>query len=116
MRDSATVSELNASQKELRFEEVDPEGRGAIFARQFLWKSPVFEHEHFSVEVSSRNGKFHQELYLERVDGKWNYATFVKNAETDKTVFSCRDRGFPQSIAIPIESQQLCFPGLNELR
>jgi hypothetical protein len=105
---SISPDELNSYQQILKYDEVDPKGRGRIFARQFLWTPPIADHERYTIDATWRDGSIHQELQIERVDEKWFWATQIKNNETGELLVNCRDKGFPGA------GPQLapCFPAM----
>jgi hypothetical protein len=105
-RTSITVDQLNSYQTMLRCPEIDPKGRGSIFATQFIWTPPVFDHERYLIDITWREGTVHQELQVERVEEKWFWATQITNRENGKLLADCKDKGFPYG---PPKSKA-CFP------
>jgi hypothetical protein len=103
---SFTPSDLNSYQTLLRYPEIDPKGRSGIFAKQFLWTPSIPDHERYTIESAWRDGRVHQDLQVERVDGKWFYATVIKDVETGNILMDCKDAGFPIG---PAKARR-CFP------
>jgi hypothetical protein len=103
---SLTVEDINSYENILRFPEIDPRGRGSIFATQFFWTPPVFEHEKYTVEITSREGSVHQQLQVEQLSGKWFWATQITDGESGKMLVNCKDKGFPYG---PPQNKA-CFP------
>jgi hypothetical protein len=95
----------------LHVDKMYPKGRGSLFAKQFIWKPYIFEHEHYTAEISASTGRFHEDLFVEKVAGKWNFATKVTEIDTKRTLFICRDNGFPRPVALEIIARNNCFPG-----
>lgn len=92
---SLSADDINSYQTILRYPEVDPKGRGAIFAKQFAWAPPIVEHEKYAIEITWRDGHAHEDLNIERVGGKWFYAMKVENTEANTVLIDCMDAGFP---------------------
>jgi len=103
---SLTVDELSSYQIILRYPEIDPRGRGSIYATQFIWTPPVLDHERYAVDITWRERRVHQKLQIERVEGKWLWATQVTDGESGKLLVDCKDIGFPYG---PPKSKA-CFP------
>jgi hypothetical protein len=94
---TVTPSDVASSQFLFRLPEIDPKGRGSVFAKQFLWTPAWFEHEHYSVEITTREAKFHEKLQIEKLTSSgWKYTMTVTNVERGKLLLACRDRGFPR--------------------
>ena len=89
--------------------EVNPMGRGSIFAQQLLWKPFNLADSHFTVEITWRDGGVHEEIQIARVSEKWQYAMRVSDRESKKDLIRCRDKDFPSSEVLPS-----CFPDLTE--
>jgi hypothetical protein len=112
--DQASAADLEATQRLLHVPEVEPKGLGTIFARQFPWTPLDLDHEHYVVEVSSKRGRFHEDLYIERVTGEFEFALAVKDPETQKTLLTCRDPKFPVAVATEVmPGKQPCFPNIT---
>lgn len=111
-RKEITPSDLASMQQSFRFPEVNPKGRGSIFARQFLWKPSSFEHEHFSVEITTRNARFHEDMRIEKASGKWLEGITVKDAEKNKILLVRGDDGFPHASSSH-EKLPRCFPEIT---
>jgi hypothetical protein len=94
----------------LHVDKMYPKGRGSLFAKQFIWKPFSLDHEHYTVDVSASTGRFHEDLFVEQVEGKWTNAAKVEDAETKKTLFICRDSGFPDSMAPMVVARRNCWP------
>jgi hypothetical protein len=95
-----------------RYEQMFPMGRGQLFANQFIWKPYSFEHGHFRADISTSTGRFHQELYIERFQGKWVYASKITDIDTHGLLFECRDALLPQSVAPEITATKKCWPDM----
>lgn len=94
----------------LHIDKMYPKGRGSLFAKQFIWKPFSLDHEHYTVDVSASTGRFHEDLFVEKVEGKWTNAAKVADVETKKTLFICRDGGFPGSLAPMVVARRNCWP------
>ncbi|MGH9757729.1 MAG: hypothetical protein ACRD4M_08325 [Candidatus Acidiferrales bacterium] len=103
--------DIESYQKILTYPEVDPDGRGQIFALQFIWTPLVLDHEHYTFEITdSEHWNIHQEVEVERVRGKWFWATQITDSENRRQLLNCRDVGFPYGSGTPIP----CFPKVND--
>ena len=89
-----------------------PKGRGSLFAKQFFWKPFSLEHGHYTIDISASTGRFHQELYIEKVAGKWKYGSNVADRDKHEIIFACRDAGFPASIGQNIIATSKCWPDM----
>jgi hypothetical protein len=87
-----------------------PKGRGSIFAKQFMWKPFSPEHGHYRIAISASIGQYQEELYIEKVSDNWKYASKLIDTETLKTLFLCREPGFPGSVAPTISTELKCWP------
>jgi len=105
---SLSTDELNSYQSLLRYPEIDAYGRGEIFAKQFIWEPPNPDHEHFRVDITWRDGTIHEELFIERVTGKFYYSMNVKDRNTGAMLFDCKDDGFP----FGAPKKERCFPSV----
>jgi len=94
----------------LHVDKMYPRGRGSLFAKQFIWKPYTLEHEHYTVEISASTGRFHEDLFVEKAEGKWTDAARVEEIDTKEILFVCRDSGFPHSVAPKITAKRNCFP------
>ncbi len=110
-RTTKTLSpqDLNSYQLLLSLPEVNPKGRGTIFAKQFQWKPFSLANSHFTAEITWRDGAAHEEIHIVRVQDKWKYAISLNDRETGKSLVHCKDDGFPS-----LESLPACFPGIND--
>ena len=97
---------LNSYQSVLKYPEINPGGRGSLFGLQFAWQPLVLEHEHFAADITAKDRTLHQELQIEKVAGKWLWATQIKDRDTGKQILNCKDNGFPYG---PTASTR-CFP------
>ena len=95
---------------QFHIDEMFPKGRGAIFAKQLLWKPYSLEHGHYRLDISTSTGRFHEELYIERINNKWQYAAALDDIDTKELRFSCRDPDFPASVAQSIVALGKCYP------
>ena len=77
----------------LNLPEIDPGNVG--YAKYFLWKPLVPEHEHFEAFISHRSGHAKQSLRIERIDGQWRFATRVVDTDRKMVLIECRDAAFP---------------------
>lgn len=104
-RQILTPQDINSYTRILNYPEVNPNGQGQIFALQFIWTPLILDHEHYTIEITDRHhGGIHQELQIERVNGKWFWATQI--TENGKRLLDCKDAGFPYGERAPIP----CFP------
>lgn len=87
-----TPQDFNSYERILQYPEVNPHGRGQIFALQFMWTPLNLYHEHYTMEITERDRRVHQELQIERANGRWVYATQIRDGETGSPldVQSCR--------------------------
>jgi hypothetical protein len=108
-RTSISPADINSYQAILNYDEIDPKGRGSIFAKQFLWTPPVADHEEYSIEITWRDGSVHQDLQIERVNEKWFWATQIKDRESGKALVNCKDKGFPRGGP----PDNACFPAMT---
>src|SRR6267154_2215889 len=106
---SVTSQDMNSFQLLLPLSEVNPKGRGTIFARQFQWKPFSLGNSHFTAEITWRDGAAHEEIRIARVQDNWKYAIFLSDKESGKSLFHCKDDGFPSAESLPV-----CFPGIND--
>ena len=112
---SASEAELQGMDKLLHFDEINPKGRGAVFAREFVWKPLVLGHEHFMADVSCRAGHSHEDPYIERPAGKWEQAMVITDTENGgKVLLTRRDLEFPSTVAESLKSGKVpCFPDIS---
>jgi hypothetical protein len=87
-----------------------PKGLGSLFAKQFIWKPDSLDHGQYSLDISTSSGRFHEDLFVEKTNGKYTNAARVEEIDTKRTLFVCRDRDFPKSLAPAIVSKSNCFP------
>jgi hypothetical protein len=104
-------SDIAGSEHQLHFDEINPKGRGSLFALQFIWQPFSPNLGHYSIEITTRDGHEHQELEIARVDGKWLYETRVKDAESGDVLLDCKDLGFP---AEERQGRKPCFPSISQ--
>lgn len=110
-KQSLTPEDLNSYQTLLSIPEVNPKGRGSIFAKQFQWKPFNVAFSHFTAEITWRDGGAHEEIRIIRIQNNWKYAISLDEKETGKTLFCCKDTGFPtDDPQMPLPP---CFPGIN---
>jgi len=74
---SITPSDINSYQTIINLPEVDPKGRGSVFAKQFLWNPSTPDHEQYAIEITWRDGSAHEDISIEKVNDKWFYAMKV---------------------------------------
>jgi hypothetical protein len=103
-----TASDINSYSQLISYPEVNPHCRGHIFAEQLLWSSPVFDHERFSIDITSKEINIHEELGLERVAGKWYDSAEITDTESGKILLKCKDHDFPGSQSADVA----CFPAI----
>jgi hypothetical protein len=103
---SATPEQIAAMTATFHLPEMDPTEN--FWATQFPWSPAVPAHEHFSVVVTSREGRFGETLNIEQIRGKWFYEMTITNLRTLQLVTKCRDAGFPGWRLWPFTSR--CFP------
>ncbi len=96
----------------LHIDQMFPKGLGSFFAKQFLWKPLSVAHGHYTSDISASTGRFHEELYIERVNDEWKYAAAVTDSDTHKALFTCKQPGFPPSVAQQIVTSNKCWPEL----
>lgn len=94
----------------LHIDKVYPKGRGSLFAKQFIWKPESLEHEQYAIDVSASSGRFHEDLFVEQVEGKWTDAAKVQDVDTKRIIFACRDHNFPRPLAPTIIAKKNCWP------
>jgi hypothetical protein len=94
-RTSISPQDIETYQRILSLPEVNPKGRGHVFAQQFLWTPLVPDHEHYAMQITASDRTVHEEAQIERVNDKWVYAMDVTDWETKKVLLSCTDPGFP---------------------
>jgi hypothetical protein len=104
-----TSEEIESYQKIIRYDEIDPKGRGSIFARQFLWTPPNPDHEHYSINITWRDGTIFEDLRIERLGDKWFWAMQLTDRETNKVLVNCNDKGFPNGNP----QVKACFPEMT---
>ena len=102
---SLTPDDINSEQALWALPEVNPLGRGNIFAQQLIWKPFNLSFSHFTAEITWRDGSVHEELQIARVQDKWQYAMRVNDRESGKRLIWCRDKDFPSNETLPP-----CFP------
>lgn len=96
----------------LHIDKMYPKGLESLFAKQFIWSPDTREHGHYSVDISGSTGRFHEDLFIEKTEGKNMYASAarVEEIDTKRPLLICRDRSFPKSVAPTIVTDQDCFP------
>lgn len=104
-----SVADLNSYQVIWNLSEVNPMGRGSIFAKQLVWKPFSLADSHFSVDITWRDGNVHEEIEIARVQDKWKYAMTVTDPDTSRTLLACQDDGFTSVKALPH-----CFPAFTQ--
>ncbi len=97
---------IDSYERILKYPEVNPNGRGQLFALQFIWTPPVLDHEHYTIDITAKDRNIHQDLQVERVEGKWLWATQIKDSENGELLVNCKDPGFPYGPKAAIR----CFP------
>lgn len=107
-KEALAPEDVNGYQFLLSIPEVNPKGRGSIFAKQFQWKPFNFANSHFTAEITWRDGGAHEEIRIARIQNNWKYAISLDDKETGKNLFRCKDDGFPAVDPLPP-----CFPGIN---
>lgn len=106
-----TSQDIDSYQRILEYPEVNPDGRGQVFALQFVWKPLVMDHEHYTMEITDNEHRdIHQELQIEKVDGKWYWATQIIDSENKDKLLVCKDAGFPYGEKSPLA----CFPKFTD--
>ncbi len=101
-----TPQDMDSYERILTFLEVNPMGRDHLYAMQFIWTPLDFAHEHYEIEVTAKDRSVHQDLQIENVNGKWEWATQIKDTETGDQLLNCKDAEFPYGSKAPIR----CFP------
>jgi hypothetical protein len=104
--DVLTPEQLNSYQFTIKYPEIDPNGRGSLYAKQFQWAPPDAEHENYSIEINWRDGSVHQDLQIEKVGDRWFWATQIRDRETGQMLVNCKDDGFPYGPP----GNRPCFP------
>jgi hypothetical protein len=94
----------------MHIDKMRPKPPGSLFGKQFIWKPAAFEHEHYSVDLGASTGNFHEELFIEKVKGKWTDAVKVEDAENGRILFACRDNDFPRALAPSVVAKNNCLP------
>jgi hypothetical protein len=94
-RTSISRQDIDTYQKILNYPEVNPKGRGHVFATQFLWTPLVPNHEHYAMQITASDITVREEVQIERVSDNWLFAMEVRDWESKKVLLSCRDPGFP---------------------
>jgi hypothetical protein len=89
--------------------EVNPMGRGSIFAQQFQWKPFNLNHSHFDVNVKWRDGMVHEVLEIAKVQDKWVFLMNVTDSTRHRILLACHDKDFPSTEPMPV-----CFPAFTE--
>jgi hypothetical protein len=107
---SLTPEALNTYQRILNYPQVNPKGHGNIFAQQFIWTPLILDHEHYAIEITAKDRNVHQDLRIERVQGKWVWASQIRDAETGEQLLNCKDPGFPYGPKASIR----CFPDMTK--
>jgi len=114
----ATAPGINVLPQEysifLHIDQMFPKGRGSLFAKQFIWKPFSLEHGHYRTDISASTGRFHEDLYIEKVKDKWQYAALVTDIDRQDLRFVCRDNSFPMSVAHKIVSKRNCWPEISQ--
>jgi hypothetical protein len=87
-----------------------PKGLGQLFAKQVIWKPDSLDHGQYSLDISASTGRFHEDLFIEKTNGKYTDAARVDDIDAERTLFVCRDRDFPTSLAPSIVAKNNCFP------
>ena len=100
-----SLADINSYQVLWTLPEVNPMGRGTIFAQQMVWKPYNLAHSHFIADISWRDGSVHEELEIAKVQDTWQYAMKVTNREGGKTLVPCHDKLFPSNAPL-----SPCFP------
>jgi hypothetical protein len=108
-RSSLTPADIDSYQTLWSLPEVNPMGRGNIFAQQLLWKPFNLELSHFTAEITWRDGDVHEDIRIARVESKWQYAMKVVDKDTGNTLVNCNDKLFPAADSLPP-----CFPALTQ--
>ena len=106
---SLTPAEVDSYQLVLKYPEIDPKGRGSIFAKQFIWTPPEPDHERYSFDITWRDGGVHQDLQVERAFGSWFWATQIRDRESAHVIVDCKDKGFPYGE----RRGKACFPEMT---
>jgi hypothetical protein len=106
------------SQVDLHFQEADPPGP----AGNFRWTPLDPDRQHYTVEITCRDGVFHEDWEVTRVNGVLRTRISIehghhwkqKNSDSDPVVFSCSDPEFvPTALAweVPTAKLQPVHPG-----
>jgi len=98
----------------LHIDQMFPKGRGSLFAKQFIWKPFNLEHGHYRADISASTGRFHEDIFVEKVANNWKYAAKVTDTDTHDIRFVCRDNSFPVSVAPEIVAKGKCWPEISQ--
>jgi hypothetical protein len=102
---SLSPEDLESEQALVTFPEINPLGRGSIFAQHFNWKPFAPENSHFNAAITWRDGGVNEELEIVKIQEKWAYAMKVRDRDSGKELLRCHDLNFPSD-----ESAPSCFP------
>jgi hypothetical protein len=112
IRTKASLTSADFSSFEMLWSlpEVNPMGRGTIFAPKLIWQPYNLNLSHFTAEITWRDGNAHEEIQIARVQDRWQYAMKVINRDSGQILIRCHDKDFPSSEVLPP-----CFPDvINE--
>ncbi len=99
----------NDHEQLLTFQEIDPAGRGTVFARQFLMAPFDPDYSHFTADITTRAMDYGEDIYIANVEGKWFFAMTTRQRGTTHKLFECKDAGFPDG-KVKIASRSPCTP------
>jgi len=94
-----TPEDFKSYQLLLSLPEMNPKGRGTVFAKQFQWKPFSLTNSHFTAEITWRDGSAREEMRIAKVKKDWKYSIVVRNKETGKFLYRCQDENFPSTDA-----------------
>jgi hypothetical protein len=104
----ATPEGIRQEVQQFEFPEIDA-GPGFGVPPHFLWSPLDPDHEHFSAVIGHRGGRVSQDLRIEHIGGKWQYALRVETPQ-HKKLYECRDPNFPSTIREYADVRRPCFP------
>jgi hypothetical protein len=90
-----TEAMMNSFRLELNFGDVNPGGRGQLYAKQFQWTPASLDHEHYEIAISAKDRNVAEDLEVEKVASGWTWYIRVKDRETGKQLFACKQGEFP---------------------
>ncbi len=86
---TATPQDIEEEQLILRLAEIDPPH--GEWAKHFWWSPLDPDHEHYVTGIATRDGQYHEDLDVERIEGAWQFKIAITDVSTHEKIIDCQD-------------------------